>query len=263
MPQGERLDGSRRRIAAIWSNELRAYRRDQQVIVILVLLPLVLIALFRRTFKLVLEMRGYHGASGAEHVVPGMSVTFGFFIVGFTGLTFVREHVWGTWDRLLAAGVRPAELLVGKCVPPLAVATAQQIVLFGAGAAFFDLPLGRPAAAVAVVSVAFSLFLIGFALLLVAVCHSVQQLTAVATLAAMVFSGIGGGMVPEQLLPSWARALAPLTPTSWAMRGYRSVLLDGSGFGAVLVPVVVLLAASAVGLVVGARRIRAAALTSI
>jgi ABC-2 type transport system permease protein len=36
--------------------------------------------------------------------------------------------------------------------------------------------------------------------------------------------------------------ISPITPHYWAMRGYRALLLDGKGVGAVWLPVLVLLA---------------------
>ena len=48
----------------------------------------------------------------------------------------------------------------------------------------------------------------------------------------MLFGAIGGALVPLSVLPQWAKTIAPLTPTYWAMRGFRSVILDGAGLRA-------------------------------
>jgi len=54
----------------------------------------------------------------------------------------------------------------------------------------------------------------------------------------------------------WARAVAPATPSYWAMRGFRSVILDGDGIGDVVAPVVALLAFAAVFALIAAVRFR-------
>src|SRR5437868_9051419 len=52
-----------------------------------------------------------------------------------------------------------------------------------------------------------------------------SQLNAFSNLGAMVLAGVGGALAPTSALPSWARTLAPATPSYWAMRGFRQVIL--------------------------------------
>ena len=81
--------------------------------------------------------------------------------------------------------------------------------------------------------------------MLVSLCRSVMQLNALATIGAFTLAGLGGALTPIASLPGWARAVAPAMPSYWAMRGFRSVILDGKGIGAVVLPVAVLLAFTA------------------
>ena len=72
----------------------------------------------------------------------------------------------------------------------------------------------------------------------------------------VLFGSIGGALVPINVLPAWARAVAPVTPTYWAMRGFRSVILDGTDVSGVLLPVAVLLAMSALFAAVSVAKFR-------
>jgi ABC-2 type transport system permease protein len=72
-----------------------------------------------------------------------------------------------------------------------------------------------------------------------------MQLNALGNLGALLLAGLGGALTPIPSLPAWARAIAPGTPSYWAMRGFRSVVLDGAGVGAVLLPSAMLLAFAA------------------
>jgi len=72
----------------------------------------------------------------------------------------------------------------------------------------------------------------------------------------VLFGAIGGALVPISVLPHWARTIAPGTPTYWVMRGFRSVILDGRGIGAVMAPVAVLGAMTVMFAVVALRRLR-------
>jgi ABC-2 type transport system permease protein len=72
----------------------------------------------------------------------------------------------------------------------------------------------------------------------------------------VLFGAIGGALVPLNVLPGWARTIAPVTPTYWAMRGFRSVILDAQGLNGVAMPIAVLLAMTLLFAVVALRRLR-------
>jgi len=72
----------------------------------------------------------------------------------------------------------------------------------------------------------------------------------------VLFGAIGGALVPLTVLPHWAKTIAPLTPTYWAMRGFRSVILDGQGIGAMATPIVALTAMSLVFAAIALSRLR-------
>jgi ABC-2 type transport system permease protein len=52
------------------------------------------------------------------------------------------------------------------------------------------------------------------------------------------------------------RAVAPVTPQYWAMRGYNAMVLDGHGFGAAVRPTLMLLGYAAVFAAIALRRFR-------
>src|SRR5438093_226210 len=119
-------------------HEVRVLRRDPLPLVLLLAMPLAIIAFLKPALSLALFAEGHVRATGAEQAVPGMSVTFSFFLVGFIGLVFFREHGWGTWDRLRVAAAR-SEILLGKLLPVAGIAAIQVAVLFVLGWAGFGL----------------------------------------------------------------------------------------------------------------------------
>jgi ABC-2 type transport system permease protein len=215
-------------------------RRDPFPIAVLVVMPLVIIAFFRPALALALFSEGFVHANGSEQAVPGVAVTFSFFIVGFVGLAFFRDRGWNTWDRLRgAASVN--EIVTGKLLPIGLTALVQLVVLFGAGFLIFSFRINGSPAALVLLCVALPICPIAFGVALVAVARTLQQVNVVANVGTVVLAGLGGALVPLALLPAWAAAIAPLTPTYWAMRGFRSVVLERGGVGSVLLPVGVLL----------------------
>lgn len=228
--------------AAIATHELRQFVRDPGQIVQMLFTPLVMIAFLTPAFEPVLAGEGFEGASGAAHAVPGMVVMFSFFAAGMVGFTFFREHGYGTWNRLRATPAGTLDIAVGKVVPTFLLVLAQQAALFVVGVVVFRLEIRGSVPGLALVAVSLALSLVALGVLFAAVLRSSEQLQAASSMTAMALAGLGGAFTPLSVLPSWAQAIAPATPTYWAMRGFRSVILEGVGVGAVVAPVAVLLA---------------------
>ena len=235
---------SRRRVAAIVGHEMRLLTRDPLPIMVLVVFPLILMAFLKPTFGLALAAHGHRGANGAEQVVPGQAVANGFYIVGMTSFAFFAEYGWNTWDRLRASRASSAEIIAGKSLPLFGVSALQFLVIFAIGVPLFDLHSRGPLAALIPLVAAFAACLVMLGVMVTALCRTIQQANALAFGGIVVFGALGGALVPIDVLPGWARTVAPVTPTYWVMRGFRSIILDGHGLAAVVLPVAVLLAMS-------------------
>ncbi|MHB8467506.1 MAG: ABC transporter permease [Acidimicrobiales bacterium] len=245
-----------RRSGAIVRHELRILRNDPAFAIIFTLMPLVVMAFIKPAFRASLVVAGVHGANGAEQAVPGTAVMFSFFMVGNVGFAVFREHGWATWERLRASRARPLEIMAGKVVVPFLTLALQLTVLFGVGGLVFGLHVQGSVAGLVVVAAALALSLVALGLALLAICRTVNQLNAVANLGTMVFAGLGGAVAPISALPGWARAVAPVAPTYWAMRGFRAVILHPRGVGSVVLPAAVLLAFAAGFAMLAAMRFR-------
>ena len=159
--------------------------RDPLPIMILVVFPLLLIGFLKPMFALALTTHGYPGANGAEQVVPGEAVINGFYIVGMTSFAFFVEHGWNTWDRLRASDASSLEIVTSKALPFLAVSVAQFLIIFAIGIPLFQLHSHGPLAASVPLVVAFALCLVTLGIMITSVCHTVQQVSALA------FGGLG------------------------------------------------------------------------
>ncbi len=214
--------------------ELVLLVRDPLPLVLLLAVPLVFIAFLKPAAFLALIVEGYPGTNGAEQAVPGAATTFSLFAVGLVGLSFFREHGWGTWPR----------------APLVAFALLQLGFLFAAGILAFGLRVRGSLGALALFCLPVAIASVALGLLLVGLVRTLPQLNACANLAAAVLAGMGGALMPLRLLPGWVRTVAPASPAYWAMRGFRSVLLDGGGMRALLLPGAVLSAFAALFFVV-------------
>ena len=161
---------------------------------------------------------------GPAQSVPGLVAMFGMFGIPVIGLAFFRDHGWNTWDRLRASPARPAEVLAGKVLPLLALLFAQQAVLLLVGHELFSMPWRGSVAQAALLIGVLVLAEAALAMLIVSVCRSVDQLTALAYLGALLLGGFGGGLAPLSRLPDWVNDVAPASPVYWALRGLRVVV---------------------------------------
>lgn len=228
------------RIWAVARNDLRILRNDPAFVVIFTVMPLAYMAFNRRILGTALSLLADGSYNGAEFVVPGATVLFSGFLVGNLGFGVFREHGWGTWERLRASSLSTAELMVGKALPALFVLAFQITVLLVGGALLMDLHLRGSVLAFAVLAVGLAVCLIALGFMLLSVCRSVIQLNALTNAGAMALGGLGGAVAPVETLPGWAQAVAPATPAYWAMRGFRSVTMDGGGLPEVALPLAVL-----------------------
>lgn len=231
----------RRRIAAIARHDLRILRGDPAFLVIFTVMPLAFMAFSNRASGAAIEVYlPGSDVNGAAFIVPGAAVLFSGFLVGNVGFGVFREHGWGTWERLRASPLSTGELILGKSVVPIMCLTIQLTSLLGGGALLFDLELRGSWAAFVAVAAALGVMELALGFMLLAVCRSVIQLNALSNAGAMLIGGIGGAVSPVETLPGWAQAIAPATPAYWAMRGFRSVTIDGGGFPEVALPLAVL-----------------------
>ncbi|HUP85866.1 MAG TPA: ABC transporter permease [Acidimicrobiales bacterium] len=243
------------RSAALVRHELRVMLADTESLIILTAMPLLMIAFFKPVARLAL-VGDNPKANGSEFTVPGMTTMFAFFLVGFIGFSFFAERQWNTWERLRASPASNAEILVGKVVPAIVLSLFQQTVLFSAGYVLFGMRIRGSVLGLAVVSLALTICLVSVGVLCAALFRTQQQLNAISNLGAMILAGISGALVPLSVLPAWARTVAPIAPQYWAMRGFRSTILDGGGVSSVLLPVGVLLAVAAVAAGIALLRFR-------
>jgi len=247
---------SLRRLGVILRHELRLSMRDPFSVMVLVVFPIITMAFLKPAFRAALQQSGFPHANGAEQVVPGQAVVGAFFIVGVTTFAFFSEFAWTTWDRLRASPATSLEIVLGKAIPRVAMVLAQFVVVLGIGVLLFDLHIRGNALALIPLVVVFSISLVLLGVAVTAICHTLQQANSFAYVGMVLFGAIGGALVPFNVLPRWAKAVAPATPTYWAMRGFRSVILGGEGLGAMAAPIAALGAMSVLFVLISLRRLR-------
>jgi len=209
------------RLTALVRHNATLMLREPGPVISRLVQPLVLITLMHPLYAAALAAEG--AQAGTVQVVTGMLVMFSLLALSVVGTGIMTERSWRTWDRLRSTPTPAAELLSAKAVPAFALLVVLQAEVIAFGVAVFGLRVPDPALlAVAVAS--WALALLGIGMALGAVLRSQSELHVAYDIGGILFSALGGALIPSGELPGWARAIAPVSPGYWAMGALRSAL---------------------------------------
>jgi len=187
-----------------------------------------------------------------DQYVPGFSITFLMLgmLIG-VAMTLIDERELGTLDRVRATQAPVATLVVGKLAVRFLVGVLQMIALLGVGRIAFDVSLGPqplalllPTAGIVFVGTAFGVLVAGLA-------PTRDAVIPIGAIAIVTMCAVGGCWWPIDLEPRWMRDVARALPTTWAMNGFKDLMMRHQTFTAVLEPTLVLLVFGLGFLVVG------------
>jgi ABC-2 type transport system permease protein len=168
-----------------------------------------------------------------------------FFVFVLTGVSFLRERVGGTLERLLATPVRRGEIVLGYAIGFSIFATVQVLILTLYVLGRLDVPAigpvgsftiglnvpsaGSPAIAffvaflLAVGAVNLGIFLSTFA-------RTELQIVQFIPIVIVPQGLLGGIFWPLDRLPDVLQAIAHVMPVTYAVEALREVMLKGSDF---------------------------------
>lgn len=227
-----------RRMAVLVRFDLHQLRADPLPYVMTLVTPLALMWPLTTIYRHL--SLGSAGRTGPAAAVVGLAVTYVFFLVGQTGVAVFREHGWNTWPRLRASPLTATEIVLARSVVEFMLGIVHLVLLLTLGSILYGLPFPGSPFGVALLLAALSASMVAFGLALVAAVRTIMALSTFANLAALLFGGLGGGLFPVALLPTWARDLAHVTPTFWAVQGLRHTMSPGGQVTAALAPVGIL-----------------------
>lgn len=170
-------------------------------------------------------------ANATQLSVPAWLIFGMFFVVLPMAGGFQREQQSGTLLRLRCLGLNLGTLVLSKLLPYLAINLLQFVLLLGIGV--YGLPLlGLPALSLPGSAVAYPLLAISIALatcslglLLAALARSSEQALLLGGGINILLAAIGGIMVPKSVMPAAMAQLAEISPMSWALDAFLTLLV--------------------------------------
>jgi len=182
--------------------------------------------------------------------VPGYTVMFVFFIIGYVSSSIKDEKRGGTLRRLLVSPASRASILAGKLAAGFIIGILQVAVMFAIGYFFFGMGLGKSLLTLLLFTMALSAAATSIGL----AASTMTRLGGALTAPLIVGALLGGCIFPLDWMPDFLQTISYLLPHRWAMAGYQDLLVRGQGLAQVLPEMGILLAFTAVFFILAVRR---------
>jgi ABC-2 type transport system permease protein len=216
-----------------------------------------------------IERETIYGSAGDDMLdafAPGLVGFFAYFLVFIlTGISFLRERVGGTLERLLATPIRRSEIVVGYSLGFAFFATLQVILIMAFALGTLEIPAIGPLPSFAIglgianagspllaflVALLLALGAVNLGIFISTFARSEFQILQFIPIVIVPQGLLSGLLWPVSSLPDVLEPVARVMPLTYAVDGLREVLIKGSDLGgavlqldlAVLAGVAVLLA---------------------
>lgn len=221
---GSGLRASALRVAALTRHNLLLRRRDPSNLITYMIIPMILIAMFKPILTRLMA------DGGTAQAVTGQLVLSSTLALQIVGMSLLSERTWRTWEMLRVTPATAVELLIGKAVPVLAALLLQQAVVIGYGVGVAGLSVTGPPFLLLLAMLVWSVTLLAAGSLLATLVASNSQLAVLTDIGAIAISTLGGALLPVSMMPAIARHLAPASPGYWAI-GMLKAAVRGDAAG--------------------------------
>jgi ABC-2 type transport system permease protein len=191
------------------------------------------------------------------NVVPGlMGVVLTMTMVVITALAITRERERGTMENLLATPVRPAEVMIGKILPYIAVGYIQVTLILIAAHFLFHVPMVGSLGLVYAVALLFIAANLAVGITFSTLAKNQLQAVQMAFFFFLPSILLSGFMFPFRGMPEWAQWIGTCLPNTHFLRIVRGILLKGNGPLEILPEIWPLVIFVMVAMTVGVKRYR-------
>ncbi len=137
------------------------------------------------------------------------------------------ERKSGISDRLLVGPAGAIAMLTGKFLFLTFIGTIQAVIIVAVGHFAFTVSVAGHFTVLALACVGSAALASAIALLVASLSGSSAQMNTVSTFIVLLFSAIGGSMVPRFMMPDWLQSLGRFTPNHWSIEAFYGILARG------------------------------------
>ena len=179
--------------------------------------------------------------------LPGLIGMISFVqVIMLAGLSIAKEREQGTFDQLLVTPMSPAEILIGKSLPPMIIGLVQSMVLFCICRYWFDIPFRGSMGTLILTVIVFMLSSTGIGLSISSVSRNMQQVLVYVFVTMLPLVLLSGMATPVANMPQVLQVMTCADPMRFALASIRRIYLEGAGIGDIAMNYVPMLAVAAV-----------------
>ena len=178
-----------------------------------------------------MRMRFDPTAESSHLFVPGL-MAFVLTIISalMTAISLTREKETGTMEALLVSPLRPAQIILGKVLPYLAIGFVSAGLVVLEARVVFDVPLRGSVVLLLGEAMLFILVSLSLGMLISARTSSQRVAMMAAMLGTMLPTMLLSGFIfPIESMPEILRWVSNVIPAKWFVTIARSIMLKGTG----------------------------------
>jgi ABC-2 type transport system permease protein len=167
---------------------------------------------------------------GVFMFVPGIITILLMLVCAMmTSISIAREKELGTMEVLLVSPLKPAQIIIGKVTPYVALSVFNAISILLLGYFVFGVPIRGNLALLMAETVLFIFMALSMGILISTIART-QQIAMMISLAGLMLPTIllSGFIFPVENMPAVLQWLSNLMPSKWLIIIIRSIMLKGS-----------------------------------
>ncbi|PAD66808.1 hypothetical protein CHH83_22045 [Bacillus sp. 7586-K] len=185
----------------------------------------------------------------------GFSIMFVMMTMLVSTGVILEARQTGVWYRMMSTPTMKSELLIGYLFAFFVIGWIQFGILMLVSKFVFHVEWGNVVGNIILVS-SLLLCTIGLGLFIASIVKTSEQQSVFGNLIIVSTCMLGGVYWPLEIMPDFMQQLAKFVPQYWGLEGFAELSARGGTVLDILVPVGILLAFTAVFLVIGMTRIR-------
>ena len=171
------------------------------------------------------------------YMVPGILVLLVTIIsLLLSGMNVVREKEIGTIEQINVTPIRKIQFIAGKLIPFWIIALFELAFGLAIGKLLFNIPIIGSLWLIFASAAVYLLVVLGFGLLISTMTNTQQQSMLVSFFFMVIFILMSGLFTSIESMPQWAQWLDKLNPIAYFIKIMRMIMLKGSGFREIKIP---------------------------